>query len=331
MRNFSFHARFYSGIALAGLTIGIPLAVAVQAQPSNLTYEYQDGSFTAEAEINPLAGRLLGRVLKKEIPSAVTFSATELAGSFTLPATSAKLGNDRITLDSSPVKAFLEPYLQQAMGRVAQSYNLPKDVDIETLEAVLNYRFIGQGRINSANNSTAFTFEYGDDTDSLTIKGIDPAVLALCQLQQCNTQVDGDFDLKLDVEGFSKTSNELGIQLPSSVRQALKQAQFFGLKEVAFADGQLTSVVQVLPSLAPSTTPGEAVVPGATVPTQNLARSPQVVPGIAKVQAPAQTPMRPQRSMVTAHGLHQITHGNFVLTAERLTAPWSMVFAVPSR
>ena len=378
MRNFSFHTRFCSGIVLAGLAVGIPLAVTVQAQPSNLAYEYQDGSFTADAEINPLAGRLLGRVLKREIPSAVTFSATELAGAFTIPETTTQIGNGSITLDSSPVKAFLEPYLQQALGQVAQSYSLPEGVGIETLESVLNYRFIGQGLLESDNEKTAFTFEYGDDTDSLAITGIDPAVLALCEIQQCNTQVDGNFDLKLDVEGFSETSDELGIQLPSSVKRALRRAKLFGFREVAFADGKLTSVVQVLPNLAPPEIEAESVVPELTVPaeadetsasTTPEAQPPEVIPPAiesdnevpatstpeeitppeasspetsgnnpilpeslsASVKAaPAQAPLRPRRTAGSTIA-HHLTRGNFILTAERLTAPWSMVFAVPSR
>lgn len=369
MRNFSFHARFCFGTVLAGFAIGLPLAFTAQAQSSNLAYEYEDGSFTAEADINPLAGRLLGRVLKKEIPSALTFSATELAGSFTIPETTTTLGNGSITLDSSPVKAFLEPYLQQAMGRVAQSYNLPEEVGIETLESVLNYSFVGQGLINSANDSTAFTFEYGDDVDSLAITGIDPAVLALCQVQKCNTQMDGDFDLKLDVEGFSETSEELGIQLPSSVKRALRRAQMFGFKEVAFADGKLTSVVQILPNLAPPETdiaPEEpeaagsagtgaiapapvteetTTFPEAAEPATPLAPGPvpmpvqEVVPNepVPVEPAPDQVPeqaqilkLRPIRAGASTN-VHQLTQGNFILTAERLTAPWSMVFSVPSR
>ncbi len=390
MRHFFFHARLCPGIALAGLTLGLPLAVTVQAQTSNLAYEYEDGSFTAEAEINPLAGRLLGRVLKKEIPSAVTFSATELAGVFTLPETTTTVANGSITLDSGPVKAFIEPYIQQAMGRIAQSYSLPEDVGIETLESVLNYRFIGEGLLESDNASTAFTFEYGDDADRLAITGIDPAVLALCEIQQCNTQVDGDFDLKLDVEGFSETSDELGIKLPASVKRALKRAQLFGFKEVAFADGKLTSVVQLLPSLTSSPTEALPVSPETTVPTgvgaevgaeapdsetapasveadsaaetstlegatpdgpnttpvspalvnapatlplpvQEERPTPEVTDSIEATQAQVQRAQPLYRSTRAAPRLNRITHGNFVFTAERLTAPWSIVFAVPSR
>ena len=385
MRNFSFSARF-GWMFLAGIATGVMPGSPVQAQPNTLSYNYQEGNFLAEAEINPLAGRLLGRVLKKEIPSAVTFSATELAGSFTIPDTTTTVGNGSITLDSGPVKAFLEPYLQQAMGKVAQSYSLPEEVGIETLESVMNYRFIGQGLLKSANDSTAFTFEYGDDIDRLSIQGIDPDVLALCQVQECNTQLDGDFDLKLDVEGFSETSEDLGIKLPSSVKRALRRAQLFGFREVAFADGKLTSVVQVLPNLEPPvgeegvspslpdiavpeiavpevavpeivvpevtipgvTIPGgtipEVTAPEVTVPEVSVPGTTQPVDSDAPVSEEAistasmpvllQSQLSSLRAIATPsfpRSLHQLTHGKFVLSAERMTAPWSMVFAVPSR
>lgn len=309
--------------ALVAFTAALALPAQAQldnAAPNHLAYDYQNGSFTAEAEINPLAGRLLGNVLKKEVPSSINFSATELAGSFTLPeaaANNANLGNGDITLDSAPVKAFLEPYLEQALDRIVQNYDLPEGVSIETLESVVNYRVIGKGRLESAQRQTAFTFDYSDRADSLTIKGIDPAVLALCQVQECSSQVEGDVDLQLDVKGISETSDELGIKLPANIKQALKRAQMFGLKEVAFADGKLTSRVQVLPRPAQST--DDAV--------------PDLIPGVdmpgAKLPPSSTLPSSPKAS--TSSLLHQLTHGNFVLTAERLTAPWSVVFALPSR
>lgn len=311
------------------------LAVPPSAEPVVPLYQYREGSFTATAQIDPLAGRLLGRLLQKEIPSAVTLSATELAGSFTIPEGAATLANGVITLDATPVKTFLEPYLQAALAQVVQSYNLPDEIGIETLEAVLNYRFVGQGRLQASTppataplggsqgkRSTSFTFEYSDRTARLTARGIDPAVLALCQVEQCDSQIDGDFDLQIDVQGFSQTSEQLGIELPSSVRQALNQARLFGIREVAFADGQLTSAVQVQPERAmplevgaPLTQPASAVL------------APQLGRRFPSQSAPP-IPRLPDRGPTPGSALAGLTQGNFVLTAERLTAPWSAVFSV---
>jgi len=338
-------------LILAGLgTFSLASAAAVQAQPSQLSYDYQNGSIAAEAEINPLAGRLLGRILKKEIPSAVTFSATELVGAFTLPETTASIGNGSITFDSSPVKALLEPYLQQAMGQIAQRYSLPEDVGIETLESALNYRLVGEGLLNSLNGSTAFTFEYGDDTDRLAIEGIDPAVLALCQEQTCTTEVDGDFDLKLDVKGFGEASEELGLNLPFSVKRMLKQAQRFGFKEVAFADGKLTSVVQLLPNLAPAVVSEHELLldkPLTESPVESTTREdmerPQSAPAdVVSADVASADEVEPGSKLGdyptiqsansrNLRGHHQLTQGDFVLTVERMTAPWSFVYSLPSR
>lgn len=285
-------------------SVSAPVLVPVQAA----AYQYQDGNFKAIAQIDPLAGRLLGRLVSKEVPSSVTLSATELAGAFAIPAAAASLDGGRLTLDSRPVKVFLEPYLQQVLGQVAKTYPLPEGVGIETLETVFNYRFTGQGALQTLSSggqpvSTAFTFDYSDSGDRLTLQGLNPAVLAQCQGQPCQTQLDGDFVFKIDIQGLSQVSGQLGIQLPSSARQALNQARLFGLKEVDFADGQLTAAVQVQPA-----------------PTLTGLGS---LPPVARPQSGDRFPPQDTSKLTP-----KLTHGNFVLTAERLTAPWSAVFSV---
>jgi hypothetical protein len=233
----------------------------------------------------------------------------------------------------------LEPYLQQALAKAAQTYPLPKGIDIETLEQVVNYRFLGQGNLNATTGSTAFTFEYDDGTGLLVVKGMDPAILSRCKQQQCDTQIEGDFDLDLDVEGLRKTSSELNINLPNGLQLALNQAKLFGLKEVAFAEGKLSSKVQVLPPLEPA----------AATTSQGRASQRQGQRALGESgwpQASASKPAFFNGERVQAHGreciedcsqpnstqaLYQLTQGNFVLTAQRMTAPWSLLFSVPNR
>ncbi|NJN31664.1 MAG: hypothetical protein HC824_15515 [Synechococcales cyanobacterium RM1_1_8] len=265
------------------------------------SYQYEAGRFTANAAINPLAGRLLGRILEQEIPSALSFSATDLAGFFEIPPQAqASFANGDLSFDSAPVKAFLEPYFQQALRQLAQTYslsgNLSPDnigqIPIETLDALLNYELSGQGRLESDGKTTTFRFQYSDGAERFTLSGIDAAILASCQVQRCETQLDGELDLKLDVQGLNGQSDRLNIELPPSLGRALEQAQRFGIRELPLADGKLTSAVQTLPNSIPSPAPSPALPASSALP------------------------------------LPRLTQGNFTFSAERMTAPWFAVFSV---
>ncbi|NJR43735.1 MAG: hypothetical protein HC767_14855, partial [Akkermansiaceae bacterium] len=138
------------------------------------------------------------------------------------PKAQASFANGDLSFDSAPVKAFLEPYFQQALRQLAQTYslsgNLSPDnigqIPIETLDALLNYELSGQGRLESDGKTTTFRFQYSDGAERFTLSGIDAAILASCQVQRCETQLDGELDLKLDVQGLNGQSDRLNIELP---------------------------------------------------------------------------------------------------------------------
>ncbi len=272
----------YVALALS-LALCLPSGAAI-AQTTLPNFAYREGRVTAKAEINPIASRVLSRSLKKEIPSALEFSATDLEGSFILPPGYAKLASGKITVNAAPLKAFLRPAINLALQRLAQTYDLPDGITMETLETLLNYEIRGTGSIGG-DRTTQFSFSYSDNTDVITIEGLDPLVLASCQVRQCQTQTDGKLELNLDIAGLLSTSDRLGLKLPTSVTRILRNARLLGLKELEFAQGTIASGLETQPKA--------------------LALWPK------RLQPPV------------------LTQGDFVMNAERLSAPWSLVFSVP--
>lgn len=335
----------------------------VAMNPVAVPLRYEAGRVNAEAQINPLTRRLLSRALKKEVPSEVEFSATNLAGQVAMPPGQTEFLDGAIAIDATPLRRILSPAFDRALAAATKAYNLPQGLTPTQLEMMFQYRFVGEGTLSVVDESvnpsllmgieskdsvskdsgstkpvstdsgstkpaspqtTRFVFKYDDQTGAISAEGLDPEVWNACRTQTCSTSMDGTFDVDLHIDGALEVSEALKVRLPSSVKRVLRNALFWGVERLDFASGTMTSDLMTLPqeeALELANSPvSQELKPVASVRGEAIPMPKTAPPGAAAASS---------HSNPSAPYFVALTHGDFVLTSQGSTVPWSAVFSVP--